>query len=219
MLDTCLGKDLSGLGDERDEVVAAVGEGRVVQRPRLLGYPHRLAAHLHDEGLGDGAQRLGRGDPEARLVQPGEVERGAREGHRGVQRQRDDTLVDGWGEGGEPVRPGGVGRDLPGAPHLGRGEAGDEIGQGVVRHGEQHEVSGGDDLLDRVDGDVRQEGRGPLEAGLAHGTHGDDTVPGCGEGGAEHGPDPSGSDDADAQPGARMVHRVAHGADAIADLG
>ena len=28
-----------------------------------------------------------------------------------------------------------------------------------------------------------------------------------------------GTDDADAQPGARMVHRVAHGADAIADLG
>ena len=45
-------------GDQGDQVVGAVGEGRVVERPVVLGDPHRLAAHLDDQRLGDRPQRL-----------------------------------------------------------------------------------------------------------------------------------------------------------------
>jgi hypothetical protein len=38
-------------------VVRAVRERGVPQRPLLLGQPHRLAAHLDDQRLGDRAQR------------------------------------------------------------------------------------------------------------------------------------------------------------------
>ena len=53
---------------ERDQVVGAVRQRRVVERADRLGDPDRLGAHLHDQRLADAPGRLvavGGGDPDA----------------------------------------------------------------------------------------------------------------------------------------------------------
>lgn len=54
-----------GLGDQRDQVVRAEGERRVVQRAGLLADPLGLAAHLDDERLRGEPQFLGAVTPKA----------------------------------------------------------------------------------------------------------------------------------------------------------
>ena len=66
-------------------------------------------------------------------------------------------------EHGEAVRAGGVGDELPGAQRAGLGQAGDQAGERVVGHGEQHQVGGGGDL---VGGEQRDAGQQVLGAGL-----------------------------------------------------
>ena len=51
-------QEVDGLGDQRDQVVGAVGQGRVVERADVLGDADRLAAHLDDERLGDAPRGL-----------------------------------------------------------------------------------------------------------------------------------------------------------------
>ena len=82
------GEQLHRLGDQGDQVVGAVGEAGVVERAHLLGHPHRRAAEVGDQAA---RRRRAPSSPavsaEDAARQPVEVERGAGEGHRGVQRR------------------------------------------------------------------------------------------------------------------------------------
>ena len=93
-----------------------MGERGVVARAVRLADPHRLAAHLDDERLGDRRSALGRGDAEAAVGQPVEVHRGAGEGHRRVQRQGEDVLRRAPAQHADAVAAAGVDDDLPGLP-------------------------------------------------------------------------------------------------------
>src|SRR5207247_7947168 len=46
------GQDLQGLRDQGDQVVGAVGETGVVEGAFVLGHPHRAAAQVGDQALG-----------------------------------------------------------------------------------------------------------------------------------------------------------------------
>ena len=48
-------QQVGGLGDEGDQVVGAGDQRGVVEPPVVLGDEERLAAHLEDQRLGDGA--------------------------------------------------------------------------------------------------------------------------------------------------------------------
>ena len=58
------GQQLHGLGDQRDQVVGAVGQRRVVERALVLGHPHRAAAEVRDQLLGHLPLAGAGGDPE-----------------------------------------------------------------------------------------------------------------------------------------------------------
>ena len=86
------------LGHERDEMVRAMREGRVIHQPRLFAHLDRQSAHLDDQRLRD---RLIRGvsrDREGTVLEPSKVEAGSGEGHGGMQRQPDCSGLDDWGE-------------------------------------------------------------------------------------------------------------------------
>ena len=76
----------------------------------------------------------------------------------------------------------------------------------------------GDDLLDGADGYAGQQGRGARPGRLADAGDRDDAVAGPLQRGAEHGADPAGADDADAQP-RRPVLGSAHSRNAISPPG
>ncbi len=133
-------QQVQGLGDQGHQVVGAVGQGRVVERAGLLGDPHRVAAHLHHERLGHGAQDPGRGHPERASGQPVEVRPRAREGHHRVQRHGQRPDPGGRFEHAGAVAARGVHEELPRGDRPGVGQPADEVGQHVVGHGEQDEV-------------------------------------------------------------------------------
>ena len=58
------GEHLHRLGDQGDEVVGAVRETGVVERALVLGHPHRAAAEVGDQALGELAVGLVGGDAE-----------------------------------------------------------------------------------------------------------------------------------------------------------
>ena len=69
-------QDVDAVAHQRDQVVRAVGEGRVVERADGLGHADRFGAHLDDEGLADAPRGLltGRcGHRDARTGQPRDV--------------------------------------------------------------------------------------------------------------------------------------------------
>ena len=98
--------------DQRDEVVRAQRQRRVVERPRRLRHPHRLAAHLEHERLGDRAQLVRRGDAEGRAVEPVEVLGASGEGHHRVQGQGDHAPCRRGVEHADALRAGGVRDEL-----------------------------------------------------------------------------------------------------------
>ena len=114
-----------------------------------------------------------------------------------------------------PCAPGRVHDELAGREGAGRAQPRDEVGEGVVGHGEHHEVGAGDDLGDRLDGHARQQGGRPLEARLADGGDAGDDVAGAGQGRSEDGSDAPGAHDADVEARGTLV-RGAHPRHAIA---
>ncbi|GAB3867770.1 hypothetical protein GCM10027610_123130 [Dactylosporangium cerinum] len=62
--DAGVAEPVKGLVDQRGEVVGAVRQGRVVQRPALLGDPLDLPAEVGDQGGGELPQLIGGGDAE-----------------------------------------------------------------------------------------------------------------------------------------------------------
>ena len=83
-LDTGLGKGVRRVVDERDEVVGAHREGRMVERAGPFRNPDRVAAKFDDQRLGHRPQLVRRRDPETRALEPLEVLRSAGEGHHRV---------------------------------------------------------------------------------------------------------------------------------------
>ena len=99
-----------------------------------------------------------------------------------------------------PCAPEVCATSWPGAPGAGVGQPGHERAQHVVGHGQQHEVGRGDHLVGGQDGHAGQHALGPLARLRRHPAGGDDLVPGPRQRGPERAADPSGADDADAQP-------------------
>ena len=88
VLDAGPAQQVGRAGDEGRQVVGAVREGGVPQRPLLLGEVHRLATHLEHQGVAGRQQRLRGGDAECDADQALEVDGGAGEGQRRVQGER-----------------------------------------------------------------------------------------------------------------------------------
>ena len=192
------GQHLQRLADQGDQVVGAVREAGVVERAAVLGHPHRAAAEVGDERLGERLLGVAGGDAEDAAGEPVEVEVGAGEGHRGVQRDRAGT---GGGRGGEHVEPvpaRGVHDVLAGADRAAGGEHLDDVAEHVVGDGQQQHVAGAGDgaRLERGYAGQQRLDAGAGGTGLTGG--GDDLVAGRAEGGGQDGTDASGADDADA---------------------
>ena len=136
-------------------------ERRVVQRAQLLLDPLRVGAHLDDQRLRDRAQRLRRGDAEARADQPGQVLAAAGERHGRVQRQRQRARPGRRVEHRDAVPAAGVHQQLAGCDVAGRGEALDQAGQHVVGHGQQRQLGGGQHLRRRQRPAYRAAARRP----------------------------------------------------------
>ncbi len=86
---SCKTQRLEGIGDDRDHVIAGMGQSRVVQGSGVLAHAERLSAVLQHQGLRDRVTDfVGGGDPEAAVDQSGDVLVGAGEGHRRMNGQR-----------------------------------------------------------------------------------------------------------------------------------
>ena len=137
-------QQVGGLVDQRDQVVRAVRQGRVIERPGVLGDPLGHPAEVGDQPGGEHPVR--RGDPPGDARQPVQVGVRAGEGHRRMQGHAVHIA-----QHGQAVRPRGVRDHLTGPQRAGAGQAGDHAGQRVVRHGEQQQVVGGPgDLVGRA---------------------------------------------------------------------
>ena len=88
--------------------LAPCASAGVVERAPLLGDPHRAAAEVGDELLGERALGRAGGDAEDAAGEPGQVDGGAGEGHRRVQRDGPGADRGGRLEDGEAVPAGGV---------------------------------------------------------------------------------------------------------------
>jgi hypothetical protein len=87
----------------------------------------------------------------------------------------------------------------------GVGEALDQTGQRVVRHGQQDQVGEGEDAGGLHDGDVGQELRGTAPGGVGDRGDGDGAMSGEPEGGGEGGAHAAGADDSDGEPGGSVL--------------
>ena len=76
----------------------------------------------------------------------------------------------------DAVAPGGVHHDLAHLPRPELSQASDQVCQGIVRHGQQHELGAADDLLHLQHRDARQHDLSPLTRGLRDGVDADDLV-------------------------------------------
>lgn len=181
-------------------MVGAQRQRRVVQRAPVLGDPLRLAAHLDDQGLGGQPQLLGRGDAEGAARQALDVHRGAGEGHRRVQGQRQGTGAQRGVQDPGSVPPGGVHQQLARTHRPRLGEPGHQAGQGVVGDGQQDQLGVLEDLRGRHERHVGEEGGGTPSGGVGDPGDGHRAVPGELEGRGQRGAHPSGADDAYGEP-------------------
>ena len=92
--------------------------------------------------------------------------------------------------------------DLAGLPRAGRRQPGDEVGEGVVGHGEEHELGAGDDVGHLAHRHPGQEVGGPGEARLRHRRDpGDAGGRPAARAAPEHRADPARTDDSDGEAG------------------
>lgn len=131
----------------------------------------------------------------------------AGERHRGVQRERQSAGPEDGVEDLDAVPPRGVHDQLAGAYGAGLGEALDQAGQGVVRHGQEHQFGPLEDFGRRHQGNVGQQLGGPAHRGLGDAGRGDGAVPREFQRGGERGADPARADDPYGEPG-RAVLRL-----------
>ena len=189
-----------GLRDHREQVVGAVGEGRVVGRARRLLQDEGLPAELDDERLRDRKHRGGRGHGHRAADEPGHIRGEPGEGHRRVDRQRNRPAALSRCEHGGAVATRGVGHQLARLPAPQVRQALDERLEGVVGHGQQDQLGALDNLLDLQDRHTGQQHLGALARLLRDRVDADDLVLHRPQRAAQDRPDAPGGDDADAQP-------------------
>lgn len=199
--DTGLAEQLHRLGDQRDQVVRAERQGRVVERAGVLLDPLGLAAHLDDQRLGGEPQFVGCRDAEGAARQPLDVHGGARERHRGVERERQRARVQRGGEHLRAVPPGRVDQQLSRPYGPGLDEPFDQAGQGVVRDGQQHQFGAGEHFGGRHQGHVGEQHGRPPYGGVGDARRGDGAMAREPESGGQRRPDAAGTDDSDREPG------------------
>ena len=180
------------LGDEGDEVVCAVGEGRVIEAPVFLCDDDRRAARLGHERLADGQQRGGGGDGEGAADEAGDVERGSGEGHGRMDGEGKGPRACRRFEHGYAVAARDVDRQLPGGEAAELGQAFDERAEFVVGNGEKQHLGPAGDLLDAQGGDSGQHGAEAVQARLGGRVGADDRMPGGAQGAAESASDAPG---------------------------
>ena len=200
ILDAGVLEEPGGLCDQGAQVVRAEGEGRVVERAVLLLDEDRLAAHLQHERLAEGFELLERGDGEAGVTEPVEVDRRAGEGHRRMEGQGQDADELGGFEDADAVAAAGVDDHLTGPERADLGQSADQAGQRLLGHSEQDEVDVLDDLRDVADGDGREQLGGARQRLLADRRHRRDLVTRAMERGTEDGADPARADDPHGEP-------------------
>ena len=118
-----------------------------------------------------------------------------------MQGQRQHVVGTGRVQHGHAVPAAGVHGHLPRLPGAGGGQAGDEVGERVVGHREEHELGPRHDRGDVGQRHPRQQLGGPGPAGVAHGVRTGHPVAGPRERRPEHRTDPAGPDDPHGQPG------------------
>ena len=186
-------------------------ERGVPERPLLLGEPDRLAAHLEHQRLGDRQERLGGVTPKAVPTQALEVDGGAGERQRRVQRERQRA-------GGEPparAPPGRAGRRCarPACRAAARRSRPARSTRSASASSGTVSSTRSARAHDLVDG---QRPARPAAAPrpraarrVGDGRDGDDRVAGPAQGRAQHRADAAGADDAHAQAGRARGSRAA----------
>lgn len=199
--DPGLAQQLHRLGDQRDQMVRTERQRRVVERAEVLLDPLGLAAHLDDQRLGGQAQFVGSCDSEGAAREPLDVHGGARERHRGVQRERQRARAQGGRQHLRAVPPRGVDQQLSQAYGSGLGEPFDQAGQRVVRNGQQHQFGAGEHLGGRHEGHVGEQDGRPAYGGVGDARRGDRAVSGEPQSGGQRRSDTAGTHDSDREPG------------------
>lgn len=139
--------------------------------------------------------------PKEQPHEPLDVDRGAGERHRGVQRERQGPGPQRGVQHLRPVPPGGVDEQLARPYGTGLDEALDQRRQHIVGDGQQHQLGAGQHLGGLHQRHVGEQLGGAAPGGVGDSGHGDRAVPGELERGGEGGPDPARADDADREPG------------------
>ena len=184
-----------------DRVDALLPGVPVLEIPQLVERAELVLISVPDDVLPE----LVAGLAATKAWQPGQVEAGAGEGHRRVQRERDRPTAHRGLQYPPAVPAAGMHHELPGLPGPGGGQAGDQIRQGIVRHGDQDEFGPLDDLRDFQHRDTGQQRIRTFPAGGRHGTDPDDRVPGGPQGRGEHRADPARADHPDPEPARALV--------------
>ncbi len=200
-------EQVGGLGDQRDQVVRAGRQRRVVERPELVRDRDRLAADLQHQRLGDRQHRLRSGHPESHSVDLVHVFGSPDERHRRMQRHRQCPGPRGRRQHTKPMRPGRV-RDQPARlPPTSLGQPGHQPREHVVRDRQQREIHVGDHFRDRQQRYARQELFGSPLGRVRDSGGRDHVVAHSHQRRAQRHSDAAGSDDADPQ----MARRFSHG--------
>ncbi len=199
LIDTRETQQVDGLGHDRHEVVGAIGQGRVVDHPSRLRHPHRLSAHLDDQGLCDGAYRVCTGHRERTVGETVEVHAGAGERHGRMEGQPEGPDPRSGLEDADAVAAGRMRHELPRVQGTGLDESRDQTGKHVVGNGQQDEVGVSGDLVGGQHRDSGKQcvGTQPREVGDCG--HRDDLMPRATQGRTEDGADAPGTDDAHTQ--------------------
>lgn len=188
-------EQVDGLGDDGHEVVRAVGQRRVVDHARLLRDPDGLSAHLDDERLSHGANRLGARHREGAVGKTVEVHTGAGERHGRMEGKAQGTDPRRRLKHSNTVTAGGMRHELTGVQGPCLDEAGDQTRQHVIGNGQQDEIGVTGDQVSGQHGNSREQCVGPQPGEVGDGRNGDDLVPSTAKSGAEDGAHPPGADD------------------------
>ena len=136
------GQHLHRLGHQGDEVVGAVGEACVVERALVLR-THMVRPPRSATSCSVTARSASPAvTPKIALAQSGQVDLGAGEGHRRVQRDRARADGGGIGQDGQSVAPLVWDDVLALVDRAARTEHRDDVGQHVVGDGEEQQVGG-----------------------------------------------------------------------------
>ena len=161
----------------------------VVERPALLGDPHRPRAEVgRPAAAATSCSPSATVTPTAQPREPGQVDRGARERHGGVEGQRPRVQGCRGSEHREPVAAGGVGDELALAQRATGREHRDDVAQHVVRHREQQQVARPGDVRRLPQRYAGEQRGGPAPGRVRLGGRRDDLVPGPGRAAASTAP-------------------------------